>query len=49
VDVGATTKLSAVKWGLAARIVWAWILTVPAAAIIASAFFLLVRLLHPGW
>ena len=49
VGVGATTKLSAVKWGLAARIVWAWILTVPAAAIIASACFFVIKLLHPGW
>jgi PiT family inorganic phosphate transporter len=32
VGVGATTKLSAVRWGIAGRIVWAWILTIPAAA-----------------
>ena len=32
VGVGATTRLSAVRWGLAGRIVWAWILTIPAAA-----------------
>jgi len=33
--VGATQRLSAVRWGIATRIVWAWILTIPAAAIIA--------------
>jgi PiT family inorganic phosphate transporter len=33
--VGATTRLSAVRWGIAGRIVWAWILTIPAAALIA--------------
>lgn len=49
VGVGATTKLSAVKWGLAARIVWAWILTVPAAGVIASACFLIFKLFHPEW
>ena len=35
VGVGATTRLSAVRWGIAGRIVWAWILTIPAAALIA--------------
>jgi PiT family inorganic phosphate transporter len=33
VGVGATTRLSAVRWGIAGRIVWAWILTIPAAGI----------------
>ena len=36
VGVGATTRLSAVRWGLARRIVWAWVLTIPAAAVIAA-------------
>ena len=36
VGVGSTTRLSAVRWGLAGRIVWAWIVTIPAAAIIAA-------------
>jgi PiT family inorganic phosphate transporter len=49
VGVGATTKLSAVKWGLAARIVWAWILTVPAAGIIAAVCFWIFKLFHPAW
>lgn len=34
--VGAVNKFSAVRWGVAERIVWAWILTVPASAIVAS-------------
>ena len=37
--VGATNRLSAVRWGIAGRIVWAWLLTIPAASII-SAFCL---------
>jgi PiT family inorganic phosphate transporter len=37
VGVGATRKLSAVRWGVASRIVWAWILTIPASAAIAAA------------
>jgi inorganic phosphate transporter, PiT family len=40
--VGATQRLSAVRWGVATRIVWAWVLTIPASAAIAAfAFFLL--------
>jgi PiT family inorganic phosphate transporter len=34
VGVGATTKLSSVRWGVAGRIVWAWIFTIPAAGAI---------------
>src|SRR6185312_11021945 len=34
VGVGTTRRLSAVKWGVAGRIVWAWILTIPAAGLI---------------
>ena len=48
VGVGATHRLSAVRWGVAARIVWAWVLTIPAAALVAAAAFALVRLVHPG-
>jgi PiT family inorganic phosphate transporter len=36
VGVGAVRRLSAVRWGVAGRIVWAWILTIPASAIIAA-------------
>jgi inorganic phosphate transporter, PiT family len=36
VGVGATRRLSAVRWGVARRIVWAWVLTIPAAAAIAA-------------
>ena len=39
VGVGATRRLSAVRWGIARQIVWAWILTIPASAIIAAATF----------
>jgi PiT family inorganic phosphate transporter len=36
IGVGSIRRLSAVRWGIAGRIVWAWILTIPAAALIAS-------------
>jgi PiT family inorganic phosphate transporter len=39
VGVGATRRLSAVRWGVAGRIVWAWILTMPAAAVMAAATY----------
>jgi PiT family inorganic phosphate transporter len=43
--VGATKRLSAVKWGVAGRIVWAWILTIPISSLVAAAaYFLVVRL-----
>lgn len=45
VGVGATRRLSAVKWGVAGRIVWAWVLTIPASATIAALSFWLVRFL----
>lgn len=41
--VGATRRLSAVRWGVARRIVWAWILTIPAAAVVAALAYLVVR------
>ena len=43
VGVGATTSLSGIKWGIAARIVWAWILTIPASALVAAACFYLIQ------
>jgi len=44
VGVGATHRLSAVRWGIAGRIVWAWILTLPGAALIAAATYLLIEI-----
>jgi PiT family inorganic phosphate transporter len=43
VGVGATRRLSAVRWGVAGRIVWAWILTIPAAALIGACTFWVCR------
>jgi PiT family inorganic phosphate transporter len=39
VGVGAVRRLSAVRWGIARRIVWAWVLTIPASALIAAATY----------
>jgi PiT family inorganic phosphate transporter len=43
--VGAVTRLSAVRWGVTLRIVWAWIFTIPASAILAAIFYSLTRLI----
>ena len=40
VGVGATRKLSAVRWGVAGRIVWAWVLTIPCSAAISAVVWL---------
>jgi PiT family inorganic phosphate transporter len=42
--VGAVTKLSAVRWGVAGGIVWAWLLTVPASSFIAACTWWLLHL-----
>ncbi|MFB0936974.1 MAG: inorganic phosphate transporter [Propionivibrio sp.] len=39
VGVGATKRLSAVRWGIAGTIVWAWVLTIPCSALIAALFW----------
>jgi PiT family inorganic phosphate transporter len=41
--VGAAQRFSAVRWGVAGRIVWAWVATIPAAAGIAGLSYLLLR------
>src|SRR5438270_9212480 len=42
VGVGAVHRLSAVRWGVARRIVWAWILTIPASAMVAAIVFWII-------
>jgi len=43
--VGATKRLSAVRWGVTLNIVWAWIFTIPGAGLIGGAFYLLLGLI----
>jgi PiT family inorganic phosphate transporter len=43
VGVGATRGTRAVRWGVAGRIIWAWILTIPASAIVAAIIFVIAR------
>ena len=44
VGVGATRRVSAVRWGVAGQIVWAWIFTIPAAFTIAAAAYAVMRM-----
>ena len=43
--VGATRRLSAVRWGMAGNIVTAWLLTIPAAGLVAGVCHVLLRLI----
>lgn len=47
IGVGATRRLSAVRWGIARRIVWAWILTIPVSAAISAATYCLIKIILP--
>jgi len=43
VGVGSVNRLSAVRWGVAGRILWAWILTIPASAAVAAGVFSIIH------
>jgi inorganic phosphate transporter, PiT family len=42
--VGATKRLSAVRWGVTLNLLWAWILTIPVSALVAAGIFYIVRM-----
>ncbi|MDD5312057.1 MAG: inorganic phosphate transporter [Dehalococcoidia bacterium] len=46
--VGTANRWTAVHWGITLRIVWAWVLTIPGAAIIAAIAYFLIKLLSGG-
>jgi PiT family inorganic phosphate transporter len=43
VGVGAVHRLSAVRWGIAGKIIWAWVLTIPASALVAALTFAIMN------
>jgi PiT family inorganic phosphate transporter len=45
--VGAVQRVKAVRWGVATNIMWAWILTIPASALVAGIVFAAIRLVNP--
>jgi len=46
VGVGAARRVSAVRWNVASSIVYAWVITIPAAAIVAAVTWWIVKMLH---
>jgi PiT family inorganic phosphate transporter len=44
IGVGATKRLSAVRWGVTVNLIWAWVLTIPISALLAGLVYALVRL-----
>jgi PiT family inorganic phosphate transporter len=44
IGVGAVHRLSAVRWGVARRVVWAWILTIPCSGVVAMGMYALLKL-----
>ncbi|MEW6076851.1 MAG: inorganic phosphate transporter [Thermodesulfobacteriota bacterium] len=46
IGVGAVNKLSGIKWGVAQRIVWAWVVTIPFSALVAAGCFMIGKSLH---
>ena len=48
IGVGATQRLSAVRWGVARRIVWAWVLTIPASAGVSALTYWIITIFKPG-
>jgi PiT family inorganic phosphate transporter len=48
IGVGAVHRLSAVRWGVARQVVWAWVLTIPCSAVVAAGVYWTLRLVtHP--
>lgn len=44
IGVGATKRLSAVRWGVTINLLWAWILTIPVSAVLAAIFYYLIQI-----
>ncbi len=44
IGVGATKRLSAVRWGITVHLLWAWILTIPVSALLAAGVYAIVSL-----
>jgi PiT family inorganic phosphate transporter len=47
IGVGATKRLSAVRWGVTVNLLWAWILTIPISALLAALFYVIIHFFIP--
>jgi inorganic phosphate transporter, PiT family len=47
IGVGATKRLTAVRWGVAGSIIWAWVLTIPMSAALSAGFFSAAKMIFP--
>ena len=45
IGVGATRRLSAVRWGVTVNLLWAWILTIPVSALLAAIIYFMLKLI----
>ncbi|MEP7143955.1 MAG: inorganic phosphate transporter, partial [Ferruginibacter sp.] len=45
IGVGATKRLSAVRWGVTVNLLWAWILTIPVSALLAGVVYLIIHII----
>jgi PiT family inorganic phosphate transporter len=43
IGVGATKRLSAVRWGVTTNLLWAWVLTIPVSGVIAAITFYIIN------
>lgn len=48
IGVGATKRLSAVRWGVTVNLLWAWVLTIPVSAALASIVYFIMKLIVPS-
>ena len=46
VGVGATKRLSAVRWGVTFNLIWAWILTIPVSALVAGCIYYVIHFIN---
>ena len=46
IGVGATKRLSAVRWGVTVNLLWAWVLTIPISGLLAAFFYFLLHIFY---
>jgi inorganic phosphate transporter, PiT family len=49
IGVGTVTSIAGIKWKIAFRIIFAWVLTIPASAAVSIFCFWIIRMLHSGF